>query len=136
MVFVAIGPAEAQFVQNRGRERRQNLGAQHVRAVPEIRSRVQGILAAHRGVERVLVAEIVVAHEDLVFAADYPIRPEVQKLGVLHAGATAVRLAGSPMAAASEAEMVLGWGSPRFRCFVAAENKQLVLDDGAAALPA
>ena len=63
MRFVAIRIGSAEFIQQIGREGGEQLEAGDVRAVAEVRRDIQRILAAHRRVERVFVAEVVIADE-------------------------------------------------------------------------
>ena len=65
VVLVAIRLGSAQFVQHGGRKRGKQLEAADVRAIVEVHADAQRVQSAVGGIERILVAEIIVAEEDL-----------------------------------------------------------------------
>ena len=90
------GRTKPQFVQDGGRKSGEQLRARDVGAILKIGSRVERVDAADGGVERIFVAEIIVADEELVLLVDLPIGAEVDELRVLHRWARSPsRLAGN-----------------------------------------
>ncbi len=82
VLLIAIRPAEAEFVQNVGREGGKKLRAEHMGAVAEVRGHAERVEAADIGVKRVLIAEVVVANEELMLRRDDPVEPGVDPLRV------------------------------------------------------
>ena len=82
--LVPVGVGCAEFVQQIRCECGEQLETGNVGPVAEIACHIERVLAAHGGVERVLVPEVVVADECLVLLADDPVQPEVEELRMLY----------------------------------------------------
>ena len=86
MVLVAVRLGGAQFVHRRRRKAADQLEAADMCPVAEVRSRTQSVQSAVLGIERILVAEVIVTHKELVLVVDVPVHPEIEELNVLHRG--------------------------------------------------
>ena len=126
VVLVAVWLAGAQLVQGRGRKCGQQLQAAHVSAVVEVIADVERVEAAVVRIERILVAEVVIADEELVLGVDVVIEAQIEELHVLDGGPWSEGSdEGSPMAAALAGVMVTATGVPRSRCSYAPKTKSL-----------
>ena len=86
VLLISVGPAKAQFVQHGRRQGGEQLGAQNVSAVMEIRRYVECVQSADASIIRIFVTEVVVAHKELMLVADRPVKTNIDELGVLNAG--------------------------------------------------
>ena len=86
VLLIAIRPRSAKLVQQRRREGRNQLRSDNMCAIAEIRRRRLGEVAADVGVERVVIAKVVVSHKRLVAAVDGPVTAHIHPLRTLHLG--------------------------------------------------
>ena len=132
VLLVPIGPSEAELVQNRRGKRGKELRAEDMCAVAEIGCYAERVESADIGVERILIAKVVIANEELMLGRDHPVEPRIDPLCVLDR--RRIRQQG-------------GWNADQrgiggvdrnrrrhasFHALVRGEEEQLVLDDGAA----
>ncbi len=103
-----------------------------MRAVAEVRRDAERIEAADVGVERVLIAEVVVADEELMLCRDDPVEPRVDPVRVLDR-----RRIGEQIGGNSDERRIGGIDGDRLRhaslhVLVGCEEEELVLDNCAA----
>ena len=133
--ILPIGPRKAKLVQQVLRDGADPLHADHVGAVAEIAPGVQGAEAgadpATTGVYWELVAEVVVAQEDLVAGGEVPVHARIEKLPVQDPWAAAsCYVAGNAQSTRICRQDGDGRRHAPGQVLIGTEDEQLILDDG------